>query len=388
MKKNKKLLTALLIAAFSSIFFLGSNVANAMAEVAITVKNPDPYTGNQSWFVHENEAGETIEDIATVKNFGHETAIVNVYAVDAATSKSGTFILKLRDQEQENIGIWTEVQEQKLTIPPGERIDVPFMIQIPDDVNPGQYFGGIVVESTSNQNQHSNADCGENQICGTSVAVQTRVGARIYLTVPGDMKEEIAWTQFQQMKGLTGRTYFKFKIENNGSISYEPRAHIKIYDVIGNVYDEFDAPLGISLPSTTIEPTIAWSKKTPFIGKFTAEATVDFPRRFYTKAPQLHGAAIEPMSFTFWVLPWGMITIVILLVLGAGGSYSVHNLRIRRIASNSEKYHVNINESIISIAKRRGIKWKLLAKINKLKPPYVIKKGDIILVPKKNEETT
>ena len=379
-----KKLTLLL---FTTILFLvNSGTALASTEVSITVKNPNPYTGNQSWFVYETEAGETIEDVATVKNFGSQAATVSIYAVDASTTTSGTFTLKMKNEPQLNIGDWTNLQIKELILKPGERVDIPFGISIPEGATPSQYFGGIVVESSSTASKIPPEDCPGNNICGTSVAVKTRVGARIYLTVPGAIKEDVSWNSFSQVKSLSGRTYFTFEIENNGNVSYEPRAEITVYDTMGGIYDKFSAPLGISLPGTTIEPKIAWSKETPLMGKFTAEAHVSFPKRFHTKSIPLRGTAIQPKSISFWIIPWGMITAFIIILFSGVGSFCVSLYRRKKLLETCEKYVIKGNENIISIANTRNIDWKLLAKINKLKPPFVVRKGDSIWAPKKDEE--
>lgn len=382
----KKEILVKILGAAALTLLTGISVAFASAQVAITVKNPDPYTGNQSWFIYEKDPGTIIEDIASIKNFGDEKAYIKVYAVDADSSESGSFILKFESESQKGIGAWTTVENEDYELDPGERVDVPFKIEVPVDTSPGQYLGGIVAESKANSENTVKKLCSSNQVCPTGVGVSTRIGARVYLTVPGTAKEDVLWEEFKYTKGLTGKSYFNFKIINNGNVSYEPRAHITIYDTIGGIYDEFEAPLGTSLPNTTIDSKIPWTKESPIFGKYSAEAKITFPKRFHSaSATLLQGSAVEPRTITLWVIPWGIICIFIVLVAIGSGSYAWYLKRLNTIIESCEKYTVGPDEDIVHLAKKRNVSWKLIAKINKLKPPYTIRKGSIILVPKKNK---
>lgn len=359
------------------------SISNASAQIAVTVKNPNPYTGNQSWFVYERKPGEVIDDIATIKNYGDEAAKVTVYAVDATTNDSGSFILKFANEEQKSIGAWTELKQKEYLIHPDERIDVPFQIEIPNEASPSQYLGGIVAETggTDTTAQKSKSSCANNQICSTSVAVKTRIGSRIYLTIPGEIKEDISWDNFVVIEKISGKTFFKFQIKNNGNVAYEPKVEIEITDLYGNLYDKFEKSLGSSLPNTTTQPMIAWDKNAPLFGNFTAKATVSFPQRF--KPADLHSANFSSSkSVNFMFIPWNLIIVIFgfLLIITA---IIVHRKnKIKKMLIGAEKYQVKDNEHIGDIAKNNNVHWKDLVFINKLKAPYIIKKGDIIHIPK------
>jgi LysM repeat protein len=55
--------------------------------------------------------------------------------------------------------------------------------------------------------------------------------------------------------------------------------------------------------------------------------------------------------------------------------------RKKWIAESWIMYTVKGKEDINSLANERGVSWKLLAQVNKLQPPYVLKKGLHIKVP-------
>lgn len=384
MKKQKKHVSRLLSAMlFGAIFLLTTNSAFALGQVTLTVKNPDPFKGNHSWFIYEEEAGQVIEDTATLKNFSNKPATVNIYAVDATSSDGGSFILKFREEEQKGIGYWTDVETKSVTINPSEVIDVPFKIVLPEGVTPGEYIGGLIVETGDplNIDEEYEEACEEESLCGTSIAVRTRVGTRIYLTVPGRTYEDFSLTDFSASKSITGTTKFQFRIENNGNIAYEPMAVIDVYDGMGNLYEHIEKPLGISSPGTIINPVVKMTKR-PLIGNFTAKASVTFDRQFGDS--EFHASApSEEMEVSFWVMPWEIIFIVLLIIIAIVGFYIQRKAVWKKYLAAAEDYTVGEGEDIEKIAKDRHINWKRLAKFNKLKPPYIIRKGDTLKVPKK-----
>lgn len=369
-----------------------AQIATVMASsgVTITVKSPNPYTDNQSWFIYEKKPGETIEDVASIKNFGSTPADVKIYAVDATSNTSGSFVLKFTNDAQAGIGAWTEVKTKQLTIQPDERIDVPFTINIPMDATPSQYFGGIVVETgdglSEEETKNINSTCVKDRTCGANVTVKTRIGSRIYLTIPGNLNEKMNWSGFNYGQTPGGQPYFEFTIENTGNVAHEPKATIEIYDGNGKLFDKFEAPLGECLPGTTIDKQIFWNKKIPIFGNFTAKATVDFYRKFQGSS-SLHGMSInESKSIGFLVMPWTFLFITAGILFCWLGLKWYTQRRLIKIRNTWEKYEPTDNEDIISLAEKREIPWELLAKINDLKPPYVVKKGHTVYVPKNKKE--
>jgi hypothetical protein len=382
-RKNK--ITALAVAV---LWIAQSATAFASTEITLTVKNPDPYTGNQSWFVYEKNPGDVINDTASIKNFGDEPAIVRIYPVDAATNPGGSFILKFDHEKQAGIGAWTEVQKKEMLIQPGERIDMPFTISVPGEIAPGQYIGGIVIEyGKAGADSTDSASCQANNICSASVSVKTRIGSRIYLNIPGTASENVTLTDFQYGQTITGGSQFKFKIENNGNIPYEPKAEIAIFDSFGKLYDTLEKPLGLILPGTITEPVVAWDKKAPLIGNFRAIANVTFYKRYEVSTPGLHGAAQSiTKNVSFMITPWGPILFALVVTAGFFTYFAMQKYQFKKILAGCEKYEVTENEDLVSIAEKKNVNWEFLAHINRLKPPYVVRKGHVIYVPTSPEQ--
>jgi LysM repeat protein len=55
--------------------------------------------------------------------------------------------------------------------------------------------------------------------------------------------------------------------------------------------------------------------------------------------------------------------------------------RKKWIVESWVSYTVKGTEDITSLAKEHNVSWKMLARVNKLQPPYVLKKNQKIQVP-------
>lgn len=363
-------------------------IANANGNLTIVVKNPNPYTDNQSWYSFEKKPGETIDDVAVVKNLGDKPVKAHVYAVDATSNESGSFILKLENESRSQVGEWTKINSNDtVTIPPQQSVEFPFEIKIPDNLTPGQYFGGIVLEEVNEGpgpvEIASAADQNGQRICCTNIFIKTRIGLRIYLTIPGVVKESMDWLDFNTMQNKKN-TSFQFKIKNTGNVAVEPEATIEIFDSFGNQVDRFQKSLGETLPGTTITPVITWDRR-PLVGSFTATASLNYRVKSQTSTQgALHGSPTsETKKINFIVIPWEIMLIIALFLVALATGYGIFARNRHVVNANWEKYIVKTGDDIVSIAKNHGIDWKKLSKVNKLKAPYLVKENETVLVPKK-----
>ncbi|MFO0781217.1 MAG: DUF916 domain-containing protein [Candidatus Gracilibacteria bacterium] len=392
MKKISKILTGFWI--ISALIAVFPAVASANGSLTIVVKNPNPYTGNQSWFTYEKKPGEVIDDVATVKNLSNKPLRAHVYAVDATSNDSGNFILKLENEDKTGIGKWTKLTSSDIiTIPAQQSMDFPFHIEVPANLTPGQYFGGLVLEEVGDNVQPvavaAAADNGK-KICCTNILVKTRIGLRIYLTIPGTIVDKMEWSGFKTIQ-KNKTTNFQFEIKNTGNVALEPVATIEIFDQGGKQVDRFEKTLGESLPGTIINPVIGWENQALF-GSFRAIGKVHYRIKNQSIDQKLHGSSEkgETKVTEFNIVPWKMLYGIILVILAAGIGYWIYARNQQQLKTQWETYEVQAYDNIMSIAESHSVDWKKLARVNKLKPPYLVKKGEIIRVPKtvRHNQTT
>jgi len=353
-------------------------IANGI--ISSTIKTPDPYNGNQSWFRYYESPGNTIKDSLILRNLGNQPITIKIYASDATANQAGSFSLKMFGDEQKGLGKWTKVSKSEITLSPDQTEEVPFQIDIPTDLTPGQYFGGIVNEEVTG------GPCGPNQevsgVCQGSIQIKTRSGNRIYLTIPGEVKQDIKLTNFN-WKQAGKVIHFNFTFVNNGNVAFEPKAIISLYNIFNQKIATTETTLGKSLPNSTISPIADWDFQNNF-GPLTAKAQIYYNQDNLGQFDTLHGTVLsESANFSIFIFPWAISLITILIIMTLSGVYIFRKKQLLHILANCFDYETKADDNIMDLAEKNHIKWQSIAHINHLKPPYVLEAGQKIKIPAK-----
>jgi hypothetical protein len=119
---------------------------------------------------------------------------------------------------------WIETDSQ-VTIEPGERKSIPFIIRIPKDAEPGGYFAAIFWGTTPPKSEE-----------GGQVAIGGKLGALLLLKVEGDIKESGGILNFKTEKGkvLTSLpVIFSYRFSNDGGDRIKPEGYIIVKNIFG-----------------------------------------------------------------------------------------------------------------------------------------------------------
>jgi hypothetical protein len=258
------------------------------------VSNPK----TKSWFIYELKPGETKEDSITVVNNADRTLNIKVYPVDATTTSDGAFALLNEDQRQNDVGSWVNISSDTVTIEPRGRKDVPFTISIPKYATVGDHAGGIIVQEVVKKN---------TSMQGVGLNIVSRVGTRIYESVPGDKVVKLDINDFSY-KIVDDHLVFTFTMENQGNIILTPTGNIELKDNSGKRIDLISlGNLGSVFPG---KPTTITSKSNisaPWFGQFTTTVTVNYsPTKAITK----------DMKFIIYIKDWkGALPVPALILL-------------------------------------------------------------------------
>ncbi len=357
----------------SSIMLLLPTITLASNQVVMTIKNPDPYTGNQSWFNFEEPAGGLVSDTIILRNNSNQVEHIKLYGTDAYNNDAGSFVLKDFDDQQNGIGAWTKLSQNEVTLQAEEEKEIDFLIRIPENIAPGQYFGGILKE--------------DNQLEGNgNIKVRTRTGNRIYLTIPGETNASINLLSVNHQYLANNKLNFQFRIENSGNVAFIPQAKITITDYFGNEIETIEKELGKSLPKSSIAPIVNWNYQN-HRGNFKAKIRVTFEEIDYGSNNSRHGSALySDAEITFFIFPWTWIYLILTLVIAIGSYYIYRTLRFRTFTKDLKSYKVQSNETLEEIAEKQKVPWKILARINKIKPPYSIRENQTLKIPKNESQ--
>ena len=271
------------IAVIAVFLVLNGSVINEVKAVegggiGIYPAEPNPAVPlSSSWFIYNLLPGEVKNDAVIVANTGDVTKTMKIYSVDATTTKSGSFVLREESENRSGVGDWVRLAKSEVTLAPGQQEKIEFTIEIPTEAEVGDHIGGIVAQPAVEASEGI-------------INVVTRVGARIYETVPGDIVRRLELNGFgYELVGQGGnrdKIRFGFSLANRGNVHLNPDAAIVIVnDLNGNQVESLDASLGTIFPGGETEVPVVWVN-TPLFGKYVARATVTYGDRAGEKIEQ------------------------------------------------------------------------------------------------------
>ncbi|MDD5109929.1 MAG: LytR C-terminal domain-containing protein [Patescibacteria group bacterium] len=387
-----------LVCFFGLVLVVPVALALSLGGIGIRMKHQSA----SGWFIYELPAGASTTDTVVVQNSTDQEQALMLNSVDYQPTDTGAFGLKGSGAQQNDIGKWVQLSTTTFSLAPGEMREITFILAIPPDADVGEHAGAITVQATALRGSPS----------GQSGAfIATRVGQRIYNTVPGKL------TRQARLVGFTVRddpklAYYEFTVvavnEGNVTITPELKLHLdgwglvkvppvgdpdrvdfpgfsffelqKFYPKV--VPTKWQLPRGTKESLKEVETYLRWRR--PYVGRFTAYVTLDYEG---TDGPQ--SIKSEPLHFT--VLPWpetGYVLGVVVLLLVLMISWFIWR-KLHHSGRGWQKYRVKAGDTLPLIAARCGVSWKRLAKVNRLKKPYAINTDDMLKVPpgSKNELT-
>lgn len=169
--------------------------------------------GNESRtnFSYDLEAGQEKTDAFEVTNLGSAPITLSIYAADGITSSSGALELLPAEQPSTALGAWVTVSAPEITLSPGEMQSVQFTLDVPQDIEPGDYVGGLISSYLDTSS-------------GSTVAVDRRLANRMNVHVGGEgildveaselsISTENAWNPFAPTNAA-----LSFTATNSGTV--------------------------------------------------------------------------------------------------------------------------------------------------------------------------
>lgn len=270
-----------IIVIVSLVLALSRGQAGAVEQSSLGIVPAKPDLKNKSgaWFVYDKKPGEVVSDKVAVVNLSDDSIEVEVYPVDATTTKDGVFTLKNNQEESVGVGLWIDGLPDKVTLAPKERKVLDFSLTVPEGAKAGDYLGGLVVERLDNRDRN---------------------GSRLYLTVPGEVNRsaEISNLEFRRSgKDLK----FLLDLKNTGNVRLESLLVKVKLSSKWKVPAESRASYpqaGILFPEGEISLELPWENSRPILGKFDAEIEVLFGSELRLKK-----------TVEFWIINWTKLLI-------------------------------------------------------------------------------
>lgn len=256
-------------------------------------------------FTYAVEPGWRIPDAVRITNFTNTALSLQVYAQDGLTTHDGGFDLLSGDQAASDLGTWVRIHARSVTVPARSRIDVPFLIEVPADARPGDHAGGIVAAIVDQR----------RSINDQVVRFEQRVGARLYLRLPGEITaglavEDLRVTYETSMNPLNpGLARLTYTVRNVGNVRLGAQPTARVRDLAGlHSREATGAPVNQILPGQVVTVVQDLPGVWPLL-RLRAEAGAQpLPP---PEAAAAAAAATQPASHDFWAVPWPVLALVV-----------------------------------------------------------------------------
>jgi hypothetical protein len=262
---------------------------------------PYEWDGNNEltkyWYIYNLDVDSTHEDKVVVENTGDTPISVKIYPVDALTTSDGAFALENEDEEKNDIGAWVTLSKNELELAAGQKEEVTFSVKIPADATVGEHIGGIILEN-------------KKIMEGQQINVKTRVGVRIYETIPGEIVKKLSIDDitakglYKSILSIFYNWNFDYKVTNLGNVQINPKISSKLTSsIFGNVEDNSQTINGSIFPGKSVDI------------KFNPTSSLYFGPYKLVVTTQLDDQAPIQKSINFWVIPWKLLIITIIVLL-------------------------------------------------------------------------
>ncbi len=247
--------------------------------------------------------GATVHDHIAVSNYGAKPLTLRVYPSDAYTTKDGGYDLLPGTAKPVDVGSWIAVRRSTVTVPARGTVVVPFRLAIPASATPGDHSGGIVAALQTHRIDGK----------GNRVALEERVGARVYLRVAGPLDARLAITSLSAAY-RDGGVSVRYAVRNTGNLRLGGRQRLAVDGLIGGPTTVTLPDLPELLPGNTLTLSARMSGVAP---KIRLSATVTVDPVATADAPAV---PLAPVSRTveLWAVPWLAAGLVLGLAGGAG----------------------------------------------------------------------
>lgn len=298
---------AVVIAVFlcvSAGVFSGNPSAAAEVDVSWDVATVDGAFGSgRPNFDYAVEPGDELQDRVIVVNNDVTPIELSLYAADAFTTDNGELDLRTRDRQPASVGAWLRVDQDQITLQPGESAEIPFTVSIPKDAALGDHMGGIVTAPTSVSGS-----------TGPEVRVAITVNLRVGESFQPSMAVDDLQVEYTGDPLGAGRAVVTYTIRNTGDTMLAAEQSV----VVAGPLDTFRVAADAVEKSPRLLPNETWRVSVPVDGVASSgllTATVTVVPLYTDPAGSIGPLAAFDHSGQGWAVPWLPVLFVLVLVV-------------------------------------------------------------------------
>jgi hypothetical protein len=223
-------------------------------------------TGGEPAFHYRLNSGEKSFDKITIINDSSRAQSITLYPVDATSTSSGGLAMRNQSELRTDIGAWIVLSTSHLTLQPHQHHDISFTIQVPSSVYTGEHLGGIIMQPDSAKSEGPNSNLG--------LTVTTRLGIRVYETVPGKPKPELRISNLHLI--TSKQPTICFTLRNSGNTIITPTGQTIIEDTWGRSIEYISSPSIVILPGKSIDIHEEGHKHPMIVGLYRTQVRIRY----------------------------------------------------------------------------------------------------------------
>ncbi|MEU2200727.1 DUF916 domain-containing protein [Isoptericola sp. NPDC019482] len=280
-------------------------------------------------FAYAVEPGDRLRDVLVVTNRSATPLDLAVYGTDALTTPSGHLDLLPADQEPTDVGTWLTLEtDGGVAIDPGETVEVPFTLEVPQDATPGDHAGGVVTSL-------------RQQVGDGALSVDRRLALRVHARVGGALAPGLAVSDVGVVVHPTAnpvgaaRATVTYTLTNTGNARLVPTESVRLTGP-GASASAGGEPADELLPGAVVRRTVQVDGVRP-----TFRVTADVRADGLVVGVGGGGATTATGTAAGWAVPWALVGVVVLVVAAAVAWPLWRSRRARRGSSEPREVVAN-----------------------------------------------
>ena len=340
--------------------------------------NPDPNNSrSKSIFIYTLAAGQTKSDGVRVVNNSNQIKTIQLYATDSEVASGGSFACRQKADDKKDVGRWVRLDNSEVRLDPATSQVVPFKVQVPSGVSVGEHNGCLVIQEKDGPTEQSD----------NGVQLSFRSAIRMAVTVPGDIKKEVVFSDLL-VKPDSQKYTLTAQLQNRGNVSLDTDVAVVVKNGFGRQVYQNGGVYPLLAQKRSIDLNFEFPR--PFWGGwYKITGTADYnnePKLSLGDQAKKNTRATAPAQNIF--IPPQPVAAVIELAVGLLalliGLLMAYVLRkSRRVSKTWQSYTVKSGDTLASLAKKRGTNLRTVARTNKIKAPYKLTTGQSIKLPSK-----
>jgi hypothetical protein len=235
----------------------GGSAAFGLRPATSDPSNP----ATRSYFVFDAAPGQTVQSTVLVRNGGTLAGAVDLAPVDATTGATSGTVFRDTTTPPQAVGAWIHLDQQHLTLAPGEQRAVGFTVTIPATATAGQHVGGLAAEDAAPQPSTTGGNLRVN--------VRTLVQTAVQINLPGPRVDQVTLGDVTA-GGQAGDQTLLLGLTNAGNQMVKPTGTLTVTDAQDQVVQTLPLQLDTFLPGTTIQYPVHIQKQALGDGQYQA----------------------------------------------------------------------------------------------------------------------